>query len=250
MSPAASRLFAAVVTAIALAATVWGLSLVEGDDRDRAGPERAKRGPVPRLIGLTPVEAQRRLQPLGLGTAFAQRCEGRQPRGRVIAQAPRAGRRTNERRVQLQTDWSAACSARTLPVACAPDDLSLQVVAREPAVGGGDVVVAMVVENRGAGACQLEAEGSLALTQTGGTAPDIRGVPARVSLDVALAAGGSLRGRWSWTNWCGTEGGWQVRAELAELAAEADTGAPECMDSARASLLFGGEVATSRPGGG
>jgi hypothetical protein len=257
VSQTARRVFAAVVTAIAIGAALWGFSLTDDDEGgpgiaaksgdSRASPsakdDRAQGPRVPRLIGLTPAQVRERLDPLGLETEFAQRCEGREPLGRVIRQSPGPNMRVDGRPVYVETDWIAVCSDGEAGPPCGAADLALRIDGFESghAGGGGSYSEQVEVRNKGDRACQLDADGSVDLASLDGPA-EIRGAPVRMKLDVRLDPRELLAIQWQWTNWCHPQENWAVTAELAGLKAIGRTGAPVCFDRDDPSLLHGPTV--------
>jgi hypothetical protein len=265
VSQTARRLFAAVVTAIAIGAALWGFSLTDDDEGGsgvaaRSGDSRTSPaaegdrpdGPrVPRLIGLTPAQVRESLDPLGLQTEFAQRCEGRTPRGRVIRQIPGPGQRADRGRVELETDWIAACSGARTAQECDPADLELTALGNQAAYAGGSGNYAewMFIENVADEPCQLRADGSMQLASLDGLPPEIRGAPARVSLDLRALPNAEIQIKWIWTNWCRPHGKWTLTARLGGLEVTDRSGSPICRDEVKPSVLYGGGVVTaSGPG--
>ena len=120
-----------------------------------------------------------------------------------------------------------------LPECSARDwSLSLGDVAR----AGGVVVVGLNVDPDAGARCRLRREATVTLTRVDGTALFVDGNPVQATVDGVV--GDEIVALWAWSNWCGSQTSFSIRATIGAKTSSRALGAgPRCDFQGRPSVL-------------
>ena len=103
---------------------------------------------------------------------------------------------------------------------------------------GGAVLVGIRIESNPGARCRFRREVTLTLTGADGSQLSVEGNPVQSTIDAAV--GDEITALWGWSNWCGAQGSFSVRAAAGEKTASRTIGAgPRCDSRKRSSALRG-----------
>lgn len=214
------------------------------DRRVRHQPDRDRPPAPPRLIGMTPEQVRRVLQPLGLKPDFVSQCGGSEP-GRVILQNPGPSGHIRRRTISLWTDSTGLCSKGVAPRRCRDQDVEITNATEriEPEPANRPIrLVGIGVQNVSGVTCQLRAEVEVALTPPSTETDTLRGNPHHLIVDYRLGSRGvqaDVPVLVAWENWCGDRGRWGVTVGVDPFADRTFTTPPaHCNNEEERSVFY------------
>ena len=106
----------------------------------------------------------------------------------------------------------------------------------EPARSGGTVLVGIQIQSNAGARCRLRRELIVTLTGADGSALSVAGNPVRSTVDAVV--GENISALWAWSNWCGAQGSFSLRAATSQKASSRSVGSgPRCNFRKRPSAL-------------